>query len=106
MGGSQSLYPNIADALCLCYNFFMDCCCAWRRPQGGEDYRTPVESRWLVVDHYGSNMGLEFEEWVASVRRRSGKCLSQGNLHGLPLRDAMPPKTSALIPSPRCGYAK
>ncbi|RRT41931.1 hypothetical protein B296_00050446 [Ensete ventricosum] len=23
MGGSQSLYPNIADALCLCYNFFM-----------------------------------------------------------------------------------
>ncbi|CAL9069299.1 unnamed protein product [Musa banksii] len=59
--------------------------------------------RFQLEDSAGPGMGLEFEEWVASIRRRSGKCLSQGNLHGLPLRDAMPHKTSALNPSPRCG---
>lgn len=33
--------------------------CAWRRSQGGEDSRTPVDSGWLVVDHDGS-------KWVDS----------------------------------------
>uniref|UniRef100_A0A804KQV9 Dual specificity protein phosphatase PHS1 n=1 Tax=Musa acuminata subsp. malaccensis TaxID=214687 RepID=A0A804KQV9_MUSAM len=47
-------------------------------------------------------MGRECEEWVAVVRRRSGKCLSSGNLRGLSTLEALPPEFPVSTSSPGC----
>ncbi|URE38200.1 Actin-fragmin kinase, catalytic, partial [Musa troglodytarum] len=47
-------------------------------------------------------MGWECQEWVAVVRRRSGKCPSSGNLRGLSTLEALSPEFPVSTSSPGC----
>ncbi|CAL9043351.1 unnamed protein product [Musa banksii] len=62
----------------------------------------PKQIDHKLRDSAESGMGRECEEWVAVVRRRSGKCLSSGNLRGLSTLEALPPEFPVSTSSPGC----